>query len=261
MSITSMIEELIAVNNLKMSVPKTVPEQEELLDALRTISVPSELSEVYYKAESLYLQGKTRSKDIISITDIEERLTENIYIYKGDITTIQADAIVNAANEKMLGCFIPGHRCIDNAIHMAAGLHLRNDCHTLMVRQGQDEPVGQAKVTKGYHLPSSYVVHTVGPNRHTVGRGGEDEIREGLRQCYLAILESVASYEDIRTLVFCSISTGVYGVPIEMASKIAIETIGQYLQHARHHLEKVVINVFSEEDYNVYKLKAEQFNC
>jgi len=255
-----MIEELIAMNNLAMPIPQTLPEQEELLDALRTISVPSELSDDYYQAETRYLLEKSASKVVISVDDINEKLMENVYIYQGDITTIQADAIVNAANEKMLGCFIPGHRCIDNAIHMAAGLHLRNECHSLMVTQGHDEPVGLAKVTKGYHLPSSYVVHTVGPNRHTITAGGDDEIRQGLRHCYLSILEAVASYEDIRTLVFCSISTGVYGVSIEMASEIALETIQQYLQNEDHHLAKVVINVFSEGDYNVYKHQAKQFN-
>ena len=260
MKIEPMIRELVEVNGLNWSMPKSDLAKEELLKTLMTISAPVKLSDEYYEAEKQYLNEKLKEKDLVYTDEIEEQLMDSIYIFKGDITTIEADAIVNAANEKLLGCFIPGHNCIDNAIHMAAGLGLRHECHVQMERQGHDEEVGKAKITKGYSLPSKYVVHTVGPNINGLISVDMDEVEEKLKECYLSVLREINQYYDIRNVVFCSISTGVYGVPIGVASKVALETIKSYLQEEKHNIDKVIIDVFSGEDYYEYKKAAKEIN-
>ncbi len=218
-----------------------------------TISKPATLSDQYYMYEKDYLELIKNKALLIDVGMVKEQLTPSIFLHKGDITHIKADAIVNAANEKLLGCFIPGHHCIDNAIHLSAGLGLRNACNRLMTAQGKDEEVGMAKVTDGFNLPSKYVVHTVGPNLNAMGLYRFDEAKQLLKNAYVSCLEAVKPYEDIKNIVFCSISTGVYGFPIEEASLIALETIEKYLNTNDHHLEKVVIDVFSKEDYDAYE--------
>lgn len=258
MNIKPMIKELMKLNNLNFVIPENENDQENTLKTLMTISRSGKLSDEYYHLEKEYLIIKKNKKQLTHVDDISEELIEGIYIFKGDITTIQADAIVNAANEKLLGCFIPGHHCIDNAIHLSAGLGLRNECNDIMIKQGHDEEVGQAKVTKGYNLPSKYVIHTVGPNVNGLKVFEMDKVKTLLKQCYMSILNEIATYEDISNVVFCSISTGVYGVPISIASEVALTTIIEYLENNKHYLNKVIINVFSEEDYHVYKNKAKE---
>ena len=248
-----MIRELCKLNGFVPRIPLDESEQKALLKILMIRSSPGKLSDQYYEYESVFIRESINNRESINVESINDRLTDNIDIYKGDITTIKADAIVNAANEKLLGCFIPGHKCIDNAIHLSAGLGLRNECYEIMRYQGTDESVGQAKITGAYNLPSNYVVHTVGPNLNEALSVPFDILNEQLRSCYISILKAVERHKEIKTLVFCSISTGVYGFPIEVASKIAMDTIEQYLAEHEHCLEKVVINVFSKEDYDVYK--------
>lgn len=194
-----MIHELIKLNQLEILIPEDGQDKEQLLKNLMTISMPHDLSEAYYKAEESYIKYRLNQSTIVEVEDIGEHLIGEIYLYRGDITKIRADAIVNAANEKLLGCFVLGHLCIDNAIHYGAGLGLRKECLGLMKQQEGDEPVGRAKVTRGYNLPSKYVV------------------------------------------------------PIEVASEVALKTIDTYLCNENHHLEKVIIDVFSEADYNDYR--------
>lgn len=255
-----MIKELMAVNGYDWQIPGDKEGKESLLNALMVTTMPFDLSDTYYEAESAYLKEKMAEKTRINLETIKERLTDHIHIARGDITRMEADAIVNAANEKLLGCFVPGHKCIDNAIHSAAGLGLRKECASIMAKQGRDETVGGAKITKAYNLPSKYVVHTVGPNISGLKDFDRVAVGEALASCYLSILRAVEDYEDIKTLVFCSISTGLYGVPIEVGSQIALETIQSYLKEAKHHLEKVVIDVFSEGDYRAYQKSAETLN-
>ena len=144
-------------------------------------------------------------------------------MYKGDITLIKADAIVNACNNKLLGCFVPGHHCIDNAIHSFAGLEVRRDLMKVMEEQGRDEPNGRCKVTKAYNLPSKYILHTVGP---VYSGSKQDNI--DLESCYLSCL-ATADKMNLKSVVFCSLSTGIFGFPIEKASEIAIRTVKKYL--------------------------------
>jgi O-acetyl-ADP-ribose deacetylase (regulator of RNase III) len=174
---------------------------------------------------------------------------DRMVLWRGDITTLAADAIVNAANHKLLGCFIPHHRCIDNAIHSAAGLQLRLACHRIMQEQGADEPTGGAKLTPGYNLPARHVIHTVGP----IIRGElrpQDETR--LESCYVSCLDLAAGRPDIKVLAFCCISTGEFRFPKPAAARIAVRTVGRWLDEARHDLRQVILNVFSEEDHATY---------
>lgn len=248
-----MIKKLIQVNKFNTKIPTHINAQNELLKTLRTITMPMSLSGHYYDLEKEYLDYFKKFQNIVDINDVHEVLLNNLYIHQGDITLIKADAIVNAANEKMLGCFIPGHHCIDNAIHLSAGLALRKACYDMMKHQGHDEYVGQGKITKGYNLEAKYVIHTVGPNVYDGKQLSWEEVVVQLKNCYTAILEEANKKKAIKNIVFCSISTGVYGVPISLGAEVAIRTINEFLQTKEHHFERVVIDVFSEEDYYAYK--------
>lgn len=251
-----MIQTLAQINGYDLSIPDVVTKQEDMVRQLMTVSKPCVLSEAYYLAEKEFIRNEKANKVILDVADIEDQLTPNIYICRNDITQIRGDVIVNAANEFLLGCFIPGHRCIDNAIHMSAGLGLRNACHDQMKQSEPEDMVGEAKITKGFNLPSDYVVHTVGPNLNSDNPPTFEEAKKALAKCYRSCLKLVNGYEDISNIVFCSISTGIYGFPIQEASKIALDTIETYLATQEHHLTKVIIDVFSKEDYDVYKESA-----
>ena len=170
-----------------------------------------------------------------------------IKITLGDITKVPADAIVNAANSQMLGCFVPCHGCIDNAIHSAAGIQLRNECARMMEEQGHEEPTGKAKITQGYNLPASHVIHTVGP---IVGLEVTQRQKEELKSCYINCMK-LAEKEGLKSIAFCCISTGEFHFPNKLAAQIAVETVDRYLSSSK--LERVIFNVFKEEDYNIYK--------
>ena len=215
---------------------------EELFRAFQNVTLPSDLSDEFYDKQDEVLQDILSRKNVVDVSTFPDGVT----LYRGDITLLKADAIVNACNSKMLGCFVPGHHCIDNAIHSFAGLQVRRDMMKVMEKQGRDEPNGECKVTKGYNLPSTYVFHTVGP----IYRGvQQDEI--DLIKCYLSCL-SKADEMGLSSLVFCSLSTGVFGYPIEKASKIAVSTILKYLKERNKGLKKIVFDVFSKGDYDVY---------
>jgi O-acetyl-ADP-ribose deacetylase (regulator of RNase III) len=251
-----MIETLLEANDLKIKVPTDINDKKRLFDSLRTITKASSLSDEYLTCEDEYLLDSNKvTVDAKQITDL---LSDNIYIYKGDITEIKADCIVNAANEKMLGCFIPGHHCIDNAIHKKSGLRLRRALEQIMKLKNADQEVGVGVLTSAYNLPSHNIIHIVGPNKrelefHLRGDVLKEKIVRDLEKCYQSILE-IADIESFKTLVICSISTGVYGVNIELASKIALRTCIK----RGSSIEKIIINVFSQEDYDVYKRNANQ---
>jgi O-acetyl-ADP-ribose deacetylase (regulator of RNase III) len=176
-------------------------------------------------------------------------IRDQLILCRGDITTLSADAIVNAANSKLLGCFIPHHRCIDNVIHSAAGIQLRLECSQLMQEQGTDEPVGTAKLTRGYNLPAKYVLHTVGPMIH--GQVSAEDQRL-LASCYTACLERAASREDIRTVAFCCISTGEFRFPKWLAARIAVRTVSSWMKRSGPRLERIIFNVFAQDDHDIY---------
>lgn len=170
-------------------------------------------------------------------------------LWRGDITTLAADAIVNAANSALLGCFVPGHACIDNAIHAAAGPRLRDDCDAIVRAQGRPEPVGAAQVTRGYHLPARFVLHTVGPAVQGSPAGAH---AEALASSYRACLDAAASLAEIRTLAFCSISTGVFGYPKEAAAPVALATVAGWLEAHPDRFDRVVFDVYGAADEAVY---------
>lgn len=184
---------------------------------------PAPASEEFLRVQDEYLREATRLKGITDVSDLKP-VSPDIYLWKGDITTLKCDGIVNAANAQMLGCFHPNHGCIDNAIHTYAGVQLRQDLAEMMKAQGHTEPTGRAKITKAYNLPCKYVLHTVGPIVY--GALTEDH-EKALISCYRACLET-ADENGLKSLAFCCISTGEFRFPNERAAEIAVGTVAEY---------------------------------
>lgn len=179
-----------------------------------------------------------------------------LYLWQGDITTLATDAIVNAANSAMTGCYIPNHRCIDNAIHTFAGVQLRQYCHAYMQEQAGKkgasyaEPTGQAMLSPAYNLPSKFILHTVGP---IVGDALTEEDGKLLASCYTSCL-NLASQHQLESIAFCCISTGEFHFPNDRAAEIAIRTVRDWLiRHPSSTVTKVVFNVFKNEDLAIYR--------
>lgn len=231
-----------------IKVPETIKGKKQLLRALVNVRPPAFIDDAFLKIQDAYLQGEIAAKVIVSIKDLSSTtLNDKLYLYKGDITILKVDAIVNAANSKLLGCFIPSHHCIDNAIHSYAGIQLRNACEALMKNQS-DEATGEAKITKAYNLPSKHILHTVGPIiNHPLNEGD----KQLLANCYTACL-NLAVDNNLKSIAFCCISTGEFGFPKKEAAEIAVKTIETFLSK-NNQLEAIVFNVFTGEDYDYYK--------
>lgn len=230
-----------------IAVPSDSHGKRRLLRSLMNIRMPLPISREFLEIQDEYLKEETAKKGITRLEDLRPVLP-GIYLWQGDITTLAADAIVNAANSQMLGCFVPCHGCIDNAIHSAAGIQLRLECARIMDKQGFEEPTGRAKITKAYNLPCRYILHTVGPIIYGKVTG---ENRRLLAECYRSCLELAASYE-LKSIAFCCISTGEFHFPNELAAQIAIETVKEY-QQTHHNSMEVVFNVFKDSDYEIYE--------
>lgn len=228
-----------------LTIPAKESEQFRLYRSLVNIRPAKEASSEYLKAEDEFLQKLTAQKGITDIADLQP-VEKNIYLWKGDITTLQCGAIVNAANSGMTGCYQPCHNCIDNCIHTFAGVRLRLKCAEIMKAQGHEEPTGTAKITPAYNLPCDYVIHTVGPI--VQGRLTEKHC-ELLKSCYQSCLE-LAVLNGIKSIAFCCISTGVFGFPQDKAAEIAVQTVREFLK--THEIE-VIFNVFTEKDFDIYK--------
>ena len=211
---------------------------------------PLSASPTFLEAQDALLQGMIADKGITTIGKTDASPADlRIHLWRGDITTLAADAIVNAANSGMTGCWAPLHYCIDNAIHTFAGVQLRKECARLMEQQGHPEPTAHAKVTPAYNLPAHHVVHTVGPIAN--GRP-TDQHREQLAECYRACLDAAAQTDDA-SIAFCCISTGVFGFPQKEAAAIAVNAVRRWLaDHPTPRME-VVFNVFLEEDERIYR--------
>ena len=230
-----------------IEIPTDDTEQKRLLRSLFNVRVPRPISDDFLKIQDEYLQEAIREKGITDISDLTPQ-EPGIYIWQGDITTLGCDAIVNAANSGMTGCYQPCHGCIDNCIHTYAGIQLRNECNDIMVRQGFDEPTGQAKITGAYNLPCRYVIHTVGP----IVQGWLTKTHEELlASCYRSCLE-LAERNNCRSIAFCCISTGVFGFPQKRAAEIAVQTVREYKQEKQSNIE-VIFNVFKDEDKRYYE--------
>lgn len=227
-----------------------------------TLRPPYPLSEEVEWHMNLILQYERMFKNMVTAANIKPARCENpsfsqiipeqISLWKGDITELDVDVIVNAANSRMLGCFQPYHACIDNAIHCAAGPRLRADCATIMELQGHAEPTGTSKITRAYNLPSRYVLHTVGP---IIQHGTEVEAdqKAQLASCYNSCLSLASQIESIRSIAFCGISTGVFGYPKKDAAQVAVTEVIRWLNNHPGHFDQVIFNVFSDEDRFVYE--------
>lgn len=200
----------------------------------------------FWSLQDAYLQETLAHKRVTGLSDLQE-VEPQIYLWQGDITSLEVDAIVNAANSQLLGCFVPHHRCIDNAIHSQAGLQLRLACYQLMKAQGHLEATGQAKITPAYNLPANYVIHTVGPIIQT-GVGPQDE--ELLASSYQKSLE-LAVEKGLISIAFCCISTGEFRFPQKLAAEIAIKTVRAFVHD--HPQLQVIFNVFKDEDREIYQ--------
>ncbi len=230
-----------------VKIPAEVQGQKNMLRSLFNIRMPRPASDTFLKIQNLYLQEETRQKGITTLAELVP-VEEGIYLWQGDITTLQCDAVVNAANSQMLGCFCPCHGCIDNAIHTFSGIQLRAACAELMAEQGQKEETGKAKITPAFNLPCNYVLHTVGPIIHGQLRQKDQEL---LASCYRSCLE-LADQQAIKSIAFCCISTGEFHFPNHKAAAVAIETVKEYRQRTQSKI-KVIFNVFQEIDYNIYR--------
>lgn len=228
-----------------ITMPTDEKEQFQLYRSLVNVRPAMKISAEYLKAEDKLLQKLTAQKGITDIPDLQP-VGKNIYLWQGDITTLKCDAIVNAANSGMTGCYHPCHNCIDNCIHTFAGVRLRLKCAEIMDLQGHEEPTGKAKITPAYNLPCKYVIHTVGPI--VQGRLTEKH-REMLKSCYESCLE-LAAMKGIKSIAFCCISTGVFGFPQDKAAEIAVQTVREFLKN--HDIE-VIFNVFKDADYELYR--------
>lgn len=227
-------------------IPDSAADKRRLLRSLMNVRPPAPVSEDFLKVQDEYLQGVLAEKQVIRTADLTP-VQPGLYLWQGDITTLAVDAIVNAANSAMLGCFVPCHGCIDNAIHSAAGVQLRLECARIMAQQAE-EPTGRAKITRAYNLPCRYVLHTVGPIID--GRVTKQD-RELLASCYRSCLELAATY-GLKSIAFCCISTGEFHFPNELAAEIAIRTVKDYQQQNPNRME-VIFNVFKDCDYEIYK--------
>ena len=231
----------------RYTIPADEQGQKDLLRGLMNIWTPKPVSEEYLNIESEYLRAESKARGITSMADLTP-VEQDLYLWQGDITTLECDAVVNAANSQLLGCWRILHNCIDNCLHSAAGISLRYRCYALMREQGHEEPTGQAKITPGYNLPSQYVIHTVGP---IVGGDLTDKDCALLQSCYLSCLKC-AEENGCRSLAFCCISTGVFGFPQKEAAEIAVNTVRAYKKETGSDI-KVVFNVFKDEDLMIYQ--------
>lgn len=193
------------------------------------------------------LLKEKEEKGIIDVRNLPE-IRKGISIWQGDITSLKCDAIVNAANSGMTGCYVPNHRCIDNCIHSYAGIQLLLECAELMEKQGYEEPTGHAKITNGYNLPCKYVIHTVGPIIYNRVRIEDERL---LADCYRSCLE-LAAENKLESIAFCCISTGEFHFPNERAAEIAVETVEAFLKK-QSGIKKVVFNVFKDMDKRIYE--------
>lgn len=231
----------------RVQIPDDKTEQFNLYRSLVNVRMPEPISEEYLSIEDEYLSEEINKKGIIHLSDLAP-IYNDICLWQGDITTIDADAIVNAANNQLLGCFCPCHACIDNCIHTFSGVRLRLKCNNIMQAQGYKEPTGKAKFTPAYNLPSRYVIHTVGP---IIGSTLTKNDKDLLASCYTECLK-IADENNLESIAFCCISTGEFHFPNDRAAEIAVETVKEYKQKTNSKI-KVIFNVFKDKDYKIYR--------
>ena len=230
-------------------IPVTEEEQWNLLRSLFNVRPPYPASQEFLKVQDEYLSELVRSRGIVDAESLPaSELDPRITLWQGDITTLRCDAIVNAANSALLGCWQPCHSCIDNMIHSLSGVQLRIKCNEIIQEQGHEEETGTAKITPAYNLPCKYVLHTVGP---IISGPLREEDCDLLAGCYQSCLE-LAAGNNVRSVAFCCISTGVFHFPQQRAAEIAVETVRQFLE-TDSSIDRVIFNVFTDRDLTIYQ--------
>ena len=240
-----------------LTTPSDTEGKRQLLRSLMNIRMPKEMPEEVLKVQDEYLSGRVQEKGVVRLSDIPAIKDSNniLSIWQGDITRLRVDAIVNAANSQMLGCFVPMHTCIDNCIHTFAGVQLRAECSRQMkkmrARYGRDyeQPTAVPMLTDAYNLPAKKVVHVVGP---IVQDELTPELEEDLADCYTNTLELCAE-NGLRSVAFCCISTGVFRFPNKRAAEIAVHTVKEWLEAHPGKMDRVIFNVFKDEDRRYYE--------
>ncbi len=237
-----------------LETPTNTDGKRKLLRSLMNIRMPREMSSDVLRVQDEYLKERSEEKGVVALSDIPET-GEGLSIWQGDITRLAADAIVNAANSQMLGCFIPMHTCIDNCIHTYAGVQLRAECSRQMdqlrLRFGRayEQPTAVPMLTDGYSLPAKKVIHVVGP----IVQGSLTPAHEkDLADCYRNTLD-LCEENHLKSVAFCCISTGVFHFPGRRAAQIAVETVNDWMSKHPGVIERVIFNVFKDEDRVIYE--------
>lgn len=246
----NLIRILLAENDeySKIAVPVSVEEKRSLLRALMNVRPPRQITDEFVTLQDEELQTQLKYKGTVNADGLSYK--GRYAIWQGDITRLKVDAIVNAANSQMLGCFVPLHGCIDNAVHSAAGIQLRLACNDVMKRKGHEQPTGEAVVTQAFNLSAKYVIHTVGPIVY--GERPTIEDCRLLASCYRSCMEAAEQYH-LESIAFCCISTGEFRFPNSEAAEIAIETVDRYFsEHPDSTIKKVIFNVFKDKDRQIY---------
>ena len=234
--------------------PKDTEGKRRVLRSLMNIRMPRNISSDVLRVQDEYLKGRSEEKGIVTLSDIPE-IRKGLSIWQGDITRLSVDAIVNAANSQMLGCFVPMHTCIDNCIHTYAGVQLRAECsrqmNQLRIRYGRDyeQPTAVPMLTDGYNLPAKKVIHIVGP---IVQYKLTSALEKDLADCYRNTL-NMCKENGLKSVAFCCISTGVFRFPNRRAAEIAVETVSSWMSEHPEEMERVIFNVFKEEDRAIYE--------
>ena len=241
-------------NYKEIAIPDSIGEKQALLRSLMNIRMPKKMSDQVIRVQDDYLAGRAQEKGIVRLADIPVA-KDNLSIWQGDITRLEVDAIVNAANSMMLGCFLPMHTCIDNQIHTFAGIQLRQECNEKMdqlrARYGPDYEQATAipMLTDAYNLPAKNVIHVVGPivrNRLTA------DLEQELADCYTNVL-NMCLENNLKSVAFCCISTGVFRFPNKRAAEIAVKTVKKWSLEHPEAIKRIIFNVFKEEDKKYYE--------
>lgn len=237
-----------------IEMPNHITEKQNLLRSLMNIRMPKKMPDEVIKVQDEYLSDRADEKGIVKLSDIPV-ITGNLSIWQGDITRLEVDAIVNAANSQMLGCFLPMHTCIDNQIHTFAGVQLREECNRQMEKlrekygKNYEQPTAIPMLTDAYNLPAKKVVHIVGP---IVSDVVTPDLEQDLADCYINTLNMCLEHH-LKSVAFCCISTGVFHFPNKRAAEIAVRTVEDWLGNHSSSMERIIFNVFKDEDKKYYE--------
>lgn len=237
-----------------LQTPEDIEGKRRLLRSLMNTRMPKRMDDSVLSVQDEYLKARIRENGIVELSDIPE-IRDGLSIWQGDITRLAVDAIVNAANSQMLGCFVPMHTCIDNCIHTFAGVQLRAECSRQMTllreRYGMDyeQPTAVPMLTDAYNLPAKKIVHIVGP---IVEYRLTPKLENDLAACYRNTLD-LCEQNGLRSVAFCCISTGVFHFPNQRAAEIAMETVTEWIKGHPSTVDRIIFNVFRDEDKQIYE--------